>query len=167
MSQLARSAHTPLQSVAQATQLPVSQTWFAAHALPQDPQLALSSFKLTHAPPQTALALPQQIVVGASGLGLLSTSELLSTPASADGVQDKVETALLSIVTAPLRANARPLTFALVLSVMLVSATMLPLNAVPVPSVAELPTCQKTLQSFAPLMTMTLELLAVVSVLPI
>jgi hypothetical protein len=50
---------------------------------------------------------------------------------------------------------------------MLVSAMMLPLNTVVVPRVAELPTCQKMLQSSAPLRTRTDELLAVVSVLPI
>lgn len=49
---------------------------------------------------------------------------------------------LLSNVTAPLRANARPATVAPVFTVMLVSARMFPTNAVLVPSVAELPTCQ-------------------------
>jgi len=73
----------------------------------------------------------------------------------------------VSNVTAPLRASVRPLTVAPVVNVMLVSATMFPLNDVFVPSVAELPTCQNTLQSLPPLMTKTEELLAVVSVLPI
>jgi hypothetical protein len=44
---------------------------------------------------------------------------------------------------------------------------MVPWKAVFVPSVAELPTCQKTLPAEAPLVNVTLELLAVVSVLPI
>ena len=48
-----------------------------------------------------------------------------------------------------------------------VSARMFPANAVVVPRVAELPTCQNTLQSPPPLMTRTDELLAVVSVLAI
>src|SRR4051812_524037 len=56
---------------------------------------------------------------------------------------------------------------ALVFMVMLVSARMFPPNVVPVPSVAELPTCQNTLQSWPPLFMITSELLAVVRVLPI
>ncbi len=46
---------------------------------------------------------------------------------------------------------------------------MFPRNAVVVPSVAEVPTCHDTPQAEAalPLITLTLELLAVVSVLPI
>jgi hypothetical protein len=55
-------------------------------------------------------------------------------------------TLLESSVTAPFRARTLPDTFAPVLRVMLVSARMLPTNEVVVPRVAELPTCQKTLQ---------------------
>jgi len=50
---------------------------------------------------------------------------------------------------------------------MLASAMMVPWNCVPVPSVAELPTCQKTAHPPAPLIRRTLELDAVVIVLPI
>ena len=50
--------------------------------------------------------------------------------------------------------------------VTLASARILPAKAVSVPSVAELPTCQYTLQ-LPPLMTRTDELLAVVSAVPI
>ena len=53
------------------------------------------------------------------------------------------------------------------LSVMLANARMLPLNTVPVPSVALLPICQYTLFASAPLVRVTEALLAVVSVLPI
>ena len=77
------------------------------------------------------------------------------------------EMLLVSSVTAPFRASARPMMFAPVFSVMLVSARMLPTNDVVVPSVAELPTCQNTLHGLPPLMRITDELLAVVSVLPI
>ena len=49
---------------------------------------------------------------------------------------------LLISVTAPLRASSRPMTVAPLLSEMLESAIRLPWNAVVVPSVAELPTCQ-------------------------
>ena len=77
---------------------------------------------------------------------------------------------LESRVTAPLRAKALPSRMAEpVVMVMLVKARICPSNAVSVPSVAELPTCQSTLHSAAgpPLITTTDELLAVVSVLPI
>ena len=56
------------------------------------------------------------------------------------------ETVLVSIVTAPFRARALPDTLAPVFRVMLVSARIFPTNVVVVPSVAELPTCQNTLQ---------------------
>jgi hypothetical protein len=48
-----------------------------------------------------------------------------------------------------------------------VRASMFPENAEVVPRVAELPTCQKMLEAWAPLMRTTLLLVAVVSVLPI
>src|SRR2546423_798265 len=69
-------------------------------------------------------------------------------PTVAVGVADAQppsETVFVSIVTAPFRARARPATFAPVVREMLVSARMLPTNDVPVPRVAELPTCQKAL----------------------
>ena len=49
---------------------------------------------------------------------------------------------LVSKVTAPFRASVRPSTVAPVVSVIEVNARMFPLNEEPVPSVAELPTCQ-------------------------
>src|SRR5688572_1433182 len=80
----------------------------------------------------------------------------------------QVLTVLLSSVTAPLRASTRPDVSAPVVRVMLVSARMSPAKFVLVPRVAELPTCQKTLShALPPLMTVTDEPLAVVSVLPI
>ena len=54
-------------------------------------------------------------------------------------------------VTAPLRARSLPFTLAPLFTEIDVSARMLPWNAVLVPSVAELPTCQKTLHAWAPL----------------
>lgn len=47
------------------------------------------------------------------------------------------------------------------------SARILPIKFVAVPRVAELPTCQKTLQAFAPLIKTTEEAVAVVMVEPI
>ena len=50
--------------------------------------------------------------------------------------------------------------------VMLVSAITVPTKLVPVPRVAELPTCQYTLQAWAPPMSATVLLLAVIRVEP-
>ena len=54
---------------------------------------------------------------------------------------------LSSRVTAPVRASARPSMLAPVVTVIDCWARMLPTKVVFVPSVAELPTCQKTLQA--------------------
>jgi hypothetical protein len=51
---------------------------------------------------------------------------------------------LLTNDTAPLRTKALPSRVALELRLMLVSASMLPFMELPVPSEAELPTCQYT-----------------------
>src|ERR1035437_5968340 len=72
-----------------------------------------------------------------------------------------------SNVTAPFRASALPSRFTPVVIVMDVSARMFPLKSELVPSVAELPTCQKTLQAVAPLARTTWLPLPVVSVDPI
>ena len=76
-------------------------------------------------------------------------------------------TLLLSSVTAPLRAKTLPFTLAPVFRVTLESATMFPASVVPVPRVAEAPTCQNTPQLDPLLIRRTDEALAVVSVLPI
>jgi hypothetical protein len=60
---------------------------------------------------------------------------------------DEAVTRFESIVTAPFRANALPETVASVVRVTLASARMFPMKDVPVPMVAELPTCQNTLQA--------------------
>lgn len=73
----------------------------------------------------------------------------------------------VSRVTAPFRASARPSTMvAPVCRAIDVNARMLPLKVVVVPRVAELPTCQYTLQAWAPLIRLTVLAGAVVSVLP-
>ena len=53
----------------------------------------------------------------------------------------------VSNVTAPLRASTRPSTLAPVVRVADVKAKIFPLKVEFAPSVAELPTCQKTLQA--------------------
>jgi hypothetical protein len=73
---------------------------------------------------------------------------------------------LSSSVSAPFRANARPLRIlAPVVMVILVSAITFPWSCEVEPRVAELPTCQKTEHPSAPLVSRTTEWLAVVSVL--
>src|SRR5438105_10633063 len=62
---------------------------------------------------------------------------------------------LVSKVTAAVRANSRPSTAAPVVTVIEANARMLPLNTEPVPRVAELPTCQKTLAALAPPLKIT------------
>src|SRR5688572_19985128 len=62
---------------------------------------------------------------------------------------------LESSVTAAVRANSRPSTIAPVVTVMEAKARMFPLNTEPVPIVAELPTCQKTLAALAPPLRIT------------
>src|ERR1700726_2121842 len=74
---------------------------------------------------------------------------------------------LVSSVTAPVPAQAAPqVILEPVFSVMLACARMSPANDVVVPSVAELPILQNTLPPCAPLISETVEALAVVSVLP-
>jgi hypothetical protein len=78
-------------------------------------------------------------------------------------------TLFVSSVTAPFRARALPARLAPVFMVILVNARIFPTNAEFVSIVAELPTCQNTLQP-APgrlFLKTTVELGAVVSVLPI
>ena len=69
------------------------------------------------------------------------------------GVQLGRSKTLLSSVTAPLRASALPCTTTELSTVIEVSARMLPTNTEPLPNVAELPTCQNTLHSDAPLIS--------------
>jgi len=93
---------------------------------------------------------------------LPSVGEVVGIPPHMEGM-----IRLLSSVTAALRAKALPFTVAPVFRVILVSASMFPTNVVVVSIVAELPTCQNTLQSWPPLITTTDEPGPVVSVLPI
>jgi hypothetical protein len=74
---------------------------------------------------------------------------------------------LVSNVTEPLRASARPLISAPVSAVIDVRARMLPTNTELVPRVAELPICQKTSHGWAPLTRTTWLAEAVVRVEPI
>jgi hypothetical protein len=62
---------------------------------------------------------------------------------------------LASSVTAPFRTRTRPWTVAPVFSVAEVSAMMVPTKVLAELSVAELPTCQNTLQAWAPFSSCT------------
>jgi hypothetical protein len=73
---------------------------------------------------------------------------------------------LLFRVTAPFRASARPVTVVPFCTVIDVSAMMVPTKVVPVPRVAELPTCQNTLHGSAPLVRATVLFEAVIRVDP-
>ena len=69
--------------------------------------------------------------------------------------QPGVEMVSVSSVTAPFSARTRPSTVTECVTVMLWAANTVPRKLEPVPSVAELPTCQNTLQAWAPLISTT------------
>lgn len=82
-------------------------------------------------------------------------------------VQTGSEIMLEPSVTAPLLARSRPLTVALVVALIEADARIVPANVEFVPSVAELPMCQNTLQGLALLINKMLLADAVVSVPPV
>jgi hypothetical protein len=94
------------------------------------------------------------VVGGAVVGGLVVGGEVVGDDVEV-GVQ--VGTVMLSSsrVTSPLRASARPEIVSPVVTVIDVRARMVPVKVDPVPRVAELPTCQKTLQAWAPLLRIT------------
>ena len=72
-----------------------------------------------------------------------------------DGQETGLVTVSLIRVTSPFLASARPLSVTPLFVVMDVRARMVPTKVEPDPSVAELVTCQKTLQGWPPLMKAT------------
>lgn len=102
---------------------------------------------------------------------MLTSVAVLGSGTAPPAAQPLMDTLFVSIVTAPFCAKALPhVISAPVSKVILVSARIFPAKSVLVPRVAELPTCQKRLGSGCPplaLIKSTIELLAVVSVLPI
>ena len=84
---------------------------------------------------------PALIIAGEKALLRVGGAGVTGVMAQEDGVMR-----LESRVTAPFRARALPEIVAFVVRLMLVSARMFPINEVLVPRVAELPTCQNTLQ---------------------
>ena len=97
----------------------------------------------------------------AVSVGVWVCVEIAVAVAVAVGAAHCREIALSSSVTAPVCAQALPFKLAPVFRVMDASARMFPMNWVPVPSVAELPTPHHTLQGSPPV---TFELAAVMSV---
>ena len=83
----------------------------------------------------------------------------------ATGAQTGVVITLESKVTAPLRANIRPVMVAPVVALTEVNASTVPTNTEFVPSVAELPTSQNTLHAVAPPVSVTMLVEPVMSVL--
>jgi hypothetical protein len=108
--------------------------------------------------------------VGFDPVGGTTAPEVVSVPPpvplALEGQLDVVMV-LVSMVTAPSRASSLPWIVAPVFAVMDAKAMMVPTKRVPVPSVAEEPTCQKTLQACAPPASRTLVLEPVISVEPI
>jgi hypothetical protein len=100
------------------------------------------------------LALGEALGLG-DGLALGDALGLGEGLASTGDEQDDPLIVLLSRVTAPVRASARPFTVAPEVIVIDVRAMIVPARVEPVASVAELVTCQKTLQGLAPLMSAT------------
>ena len=157
----------------------------AVAVMPADPQEPVSPFGAATTRPAGKLSIKPTPVSEAAALGLLTVKLRPVVPFSAVFAAPKVLvrvggakpgpgpvlqrlTAFVSSVTAPFRARIFPLTPAFVFKVMLVSATMLPINEVPVPRVADDPTCQDTPPQFDVLLILwTREPLAVVRVLPI
>jgi hypothetical protein len=88
-------------------------------------------------------------------LGLADGLALGDGLAATGDEQDAALIVLLSRVTAPVLARARPFTVAPEVIVIDVRAMIVPARVEPVASVAELVTCQKTLQGLAPLMSAT------------
>jgi hypothetical protein len=76
-------------------------------------------------------------------------------------------TVFASRVTLPVNPNTPPFDTAPVLSVTEAPARMLPWHTLPVPKVAEVPTCQNTSQACAPSVSTTLEPVAMTKELPI
>ena len=130
-----------------------------ANGAPVPPQVVLTLGKAAIVTPTGKLSISGAVSVVGTASELLIVMVRVETPPALielgakaliiDGgpaASWQTEIVPLSMVTAPLRAKMRPLVVAPVLSEMLENAIKLPINAVVVPNVAELPICQNTLQ---------------------
>jgi hypothetical protein len=98
--------------------------------------------------PRSVVVVPRSVVVVARGVVVAARSVVGVTEACTHDGSVKM---FVSRVTAPLRASRRPSMRAFVVAVIEVRASTVPTKVELVPSVAELPTCQKTRHAFAPL----------------
>jgi hypothetical protein len=114
-----------------------------------------------------AVSVGAAVAVGDGVTVAEAVGEAVGEAVAVAAAQPEKPTWFVSIVTAPLRARPLPDTLAPVFMVMLVRARILPTNVEPVSMVAELPTCQNTLQATPSLIISIDELGAVVSVLPV
>ena len=159
-------------ALADALALALAEGDALALALGEDEALALAEGDALALADGDALALADALVLGdalVDGEALVLGVALLLADVLAVGLEDAVlhsgRVMVLSCsVTAPLRASSLPVILAPVVALMDVRAMMVPLNVEFVPRVAELPTCQNTLQACAPLIKATVLSEAVVSV---
>jgi len=103
------------------------------------------------------------VVVVGDVVVLLVGDVVVDVPVATEQTDDVMT--FVSSVTAPLRANSRPWTVVPVRAEIDSRASTVPTNVVFVPRVAELPTCQKTLHAWAPLINATVLFDAVIRVL--
>jgi hypothetical protein len=106
------------------------------------------------------------VVVGCVGVGVLVGCVDVGVLVGGTEQNGPV-TVLVSIVTAPVCANTRPVKFAAVFMEIDVSAKTFPMNEVPVPRVAELPILHHTLQGSPPVTDEPGDVIRVVTVLKI
>ena len=94
------------------------------------------------------------VAVGAADGAIVNGGRVGGMSSGADAHAEDKNRSLIS-VTLPLRARALPYTVTLSASVIEVKAMIVPTKVEPVPSAAELPICQKTLQGLARLIKLT------------
>ena len=94
------------------------------------------------------------VAVGAADGAMVNGGRVGGMSSGADAHAEDKNRSLIR-VTLPLRASALPYTVTLSARVIEVRAMIVPTNVEPVPSAAELPICQKTLQGLAPLIKLT------------
>lgn len=120
--------------------------------------VSLGVATLVVASPDAATLVVASLVVASLGMAsdvVVGEAALVVVVVVTGGAQVGAVTVFVSRVTAPSIAIRRPSTVAWVVAVMEVCANRFPRNTEFVPSVAELPTCQKILQACAPLINAT------------
>ena len=106
---------------------------------------------------------PVPVAAGAAVTGVVAVPGVVVVVGDVSPAHVGVVNVSLMSVTAPLRASRRPWIVAPLFALIDVSARMLPTKVAVVSRVAELPTCQNTLQGEAPLISDTTLLEPIVS----